>query len=98
MDEPNSTLIPVRVTPSAKKNLLHGLIGREWQVKISAPPTKGKANEALLEYLCSILGKQKNELSLIKGIKSRHKLIRVSGVSAAEIETQLAALASTKHP
>lgn len=68
--------INVRVIPKAKKNDVvktdSGL-----KVYLTAPPQEGKANKALLEILAERLHLRKSDLSIIKGKKSKDKIIRI---------------------
>ena len=81
--------ISVRVHPNAKKSELIGLSDGVWQVKIAAPPAKGKANTALIALLSQALGVGKSKLSIIKDHTSRSKVIAIDGLSEEEITKQL---------
>jgi uncharacterized protein (TIGR00251 family) len=92
----DKTVLPVHVTPSAKKNAVTVFKENEWHIKIAAPPIDGNANDKLIEFLSSVLDLRKNALFIIKGQTSRRKLVRVESMSSAEIETRLSALVSHK--
>ena len=68
--------INVRVIPRAKKNDVIEFAGG-FKVYLTVPPAEGKANRALLEVLARHLNLKKSQLSIIKGEKSRNKVIRV---------------------
>jgi uncharacterized protein (TIGR00251 family) len=77
-----SAILPVRVTPrSAKPGIggwRAGADGREeLEVRVSAAPTDGAANEAVLKLLAQSLGVSRSELAIIAGETSRHKRITV---------------------
>ncbi len=82
-------LIAVRVHPNARKSELVGVTDGVWQVKVAAPPVKGKANAELLALLSEVLGVGKSNLSLVKGHTSRSKFIAVDGLSEEEITKRL---------
>ena len=68
----------VRATPNARSNEIIGweedpLAGRILRVRIAAPPTEGKANEALRAFLAQSLGLPKSRVTLEKGGQSRYK-------------------------
>lgn len=84
-------LISVRVHPNAKKSGLSGSLDGVWQIKVAAPPVKGKANAELLALLSKVLGVGKSNLSIAKGHTSRSKVITVDGLSEAEIMKRLSA-------
>jgi len=81
--------ISVRVHPNASKSEIAGLSDGVWQVKVSAPPVKGKANMALIALLDEVLGVGKNRLSIVKGNTSRNKLIAVAGLGDEEVMKRL---------
>jgi len=71
-----SSPIKVRVIPGAGRNEIkkteHGL-----KAYLTAPPVGGKANKALLKLLAAYFNLKKSRLSVLKGAKSRNKVIRV---------------------
>ena len=70
--------INVRVIPNARKNKMIEEQGR-YKVYLSAPPLEGKANKALIKFLSEHFGVKKNQVKLIKGEKSRNKIIEIRG-------------------
>lgn len=76
-------LLIVRVTPQSSKNALEGWIlhkGEEvLKMRVTAPPAKGKANEAVLHLLADTLGIPKSRLTLINGPTCRRKVIKIEG-------------------
>jgi len=69
--------IQVRVIPRAKKNRVEKF-GNGFKAYLSAPPAEGKANKVLLEALAGHLKVKKSQLRIIRGRKSRDKIIGVS--------------------
>ena len=49
------------------------------KVKINAPPVDGKANEACIKLIAETLGIAKANVRIVSGLKSRTKLVEVSG-------------------
>jgi len=80
-----SNWLPVKVTPNASRNEIIGLAEGVLQVKIAAPPTKGKANKELTAFLSQALGVKKSSLSIVKGQTSRNKVIAIEGLSRDDI-------------
>ncbi len=71
--------IHVRATPNSKVSEVVGweddpLAGRVLRVRVAAPPTEGKANAALRDYLAKTLGLPKAAVVLEKGGGSRFKV------------------------
>lgn len=84
--------IAVRVQPGARRNaLLQRLASGEWKLAVSAPPEDGRANEAVVELLATLLGVKRRQLAVARGTSSRSKVIEVEGVEAAEVERRLEA-------
>ena len=88
-----SERITVQVQPNAHRNKVVSFNDSVLHIKIAAPPIKGKANRELLEYLGRMLGIAKSNLAIEKGLASRRKLIKISGLTqdqiVAKIESQL---------
>jgi len=86
-----SNWLQVRVTPNASRNEITGFIDGVLQVKIAAPPVKGKANNELTAFLSRALGVKKSFLSIVKGQTSRNKVIAIEGMSHNDIIRRLIA-------
>lgn len=82
-------IISVRLYPNAIKNELIGLSHGVWQVRVAAPPVKGKANKELISFLSKVLGVGKSSVSIAQGHTSRNKLIAVDGLTQQEIMKRL---------
>jgi uncharacterized protein (TIGR00251 family) len=81
--------LAIRVTPNAGRNEITGWRDGVLQVKIAAPPDKGKANKELIDFLSQALGVKKYAISIIKGQTSRNKVIAIEGTSREEIINKL---------
>lgn len=84
-----SSRLLLKVTPNASRNEITGLIDGVLQVKIAAPPVKGKANKELTAFLSQALGVKKSSLSIVKGQTSRNKVIAIEGLSRDDIISRL---------
>jgi len=60
-------------------------------VRVRAPATSGRANDAVLTLLSKELGVPATALTLTGGASSRDKRVRIAGLSARELEKRLAA-------
>ncbi|MFH1386684.1 MAG: DUF167 domain-containing protein [bacterium] len=69
--------LSVRVFPNAKQNKF---IQEENRLKVylTVPPIEGKANKALIEFLAEHFQTKRNRIKIIKGEKSRDKVVEVS--------------------
>ena len=69
-------VIKVRVIPNAKKNDVSEEVG-QLKVHVKAPAFGGKANKALIGVLAEFFNVKKNDVKIIRGEKSREKVIEV---------------------
>ena len=81
--------ISVRVHPNAARNEVTGVIDGIYQVRVSAPPVKGKANKELVAYLSRFLGVSKSQIDIIKGHTTRKKIIAIDGLTQEDITKRL---------
>jgi len=81
--------LEVKVTPNAGRSEITGWKDGALQLKIAAPPEKGKANKELVDFLSRALGVRKSAVSIVTGWTSRNKTIAVEGMSREEIITRV---------
>jgi len=70
-------ILIVKIIPNASKNSLEGFQEGILKIKIQASPDKGKANEALVEFLAETLEVPKREIRILSGHTSRLKKIDI---------------------
>jgi uncharacterized protein (TIGR00251 family) len=75
--------VEIKALPGAPKSEFAGQAGGRLRVRIAAAPEDGKANEELRRFVAKALGCPRNEVSLIRGEKSR---IKTLGFPAAYLE------------
>ena len=82
--------LQIRVRPRAGRNTIE--IGDDGQVtvRVTAAPERGRANEAVVEILAKKLGVSKSSVTLVRGITSRDKVVRIDGVTDREVRGRLA--------
>ena len=79
----------VRLTPRGGADRIEGVSeSGALLARVAAPPVEGAANAALLRLLAKELGVARGRLSLVSGDASRHKLVAVEGVSAADVSSR----------
>ncbi len=74
-------LLKVRVQPRAHRDEIAGRHGDSLKIRITAPPTEGKANAHLAALLAKELGIPKPNAGIEKGAKGRLKTLRLAGAS-----------------
>ncbi|MBA7587986.1 hypothetical protein ES708_30034 [subsurface metagenome] len=85
----SGTRISVRVHPNAGRDEVLGFADGVLQVKIAAPPIKGKANERLVAFLSRLLSVSKSRVNITRGHTSRSKLITINDLSREDIIERL---------
>ncbi len=60
--------------------------GDELVIEVTSPPQEGKANTEIVKALKKLTG---HEVEIVKGLKSRKKLIMIVGSTPADIERVL---------
>jgi len=58
--------------------------GLKVEVALAAPPAEGAANAELIEILARVLAVPKSALRLTLGKSSKHKVVEVTGLDAAD--------------
>jgi len=82
-------LLQVKAQPRASRNEIGEVLGNELKIKLAAPPVDSAANELLVKFLTEVLGCQRVAVQLVRGQRSRHKIIAVHGMEAAMILLKL---------
>ena len=81
--------IRVKVQPKASRDQILGFREDVLQVRVTAPPERGKANEALVELLAAVLKVSKSSVRVLKGHTSRDKWIAVDDLSPDDLHRRL---------
>ena len=77
MDKSETSLtIEVKVTPRAKKSALKKT-GAGYRAWVQAAPDKGKANKELIKLMADYFSLPPSQIRIIRGEKSRSKLLIV---------------------
>jgi len=72
-----------------------GIRGGRLVVRVAAAPVDNAANEALIVFLAKALRVPIRTITIVKGARSRTKRIAIAGLTAADLESRLAAVAQT---
>lgn len=70
-------VITVKVVPRASRSEVVGEVDGVLKVRIAAPPVDGAANEELIKVLAKKFGVAKSKVSVVSGLSSRNKRVRV---------------------
>ena len=74
-------LLTVHVQPGARRTEVAGLHGNALKIRLAAPPLEGKANAKLVEFLAAAFSVPERAVRLVRGEKSREKVVEISGSS-----------------
>ena len=81
----------VRVQPRASRTAITGVLGDEiLKIALAAPPVEGRANEALVWFFAELFDVPPSAIEIVSGGQSRNKVVRVAGVSVAQVRAKLA--------
>jgi uncharacterized protein (TIGR00251 family) len=89
---PNGAVLPVLAQPGAKRNAILGVRAGALRVAVTAPPDKGKANQAIQALLADALGCRAGQIALLFGATSRQKRFLFEGMTALDLTDRLASL------
>jgi uncharacterized protein (TIGR00251 family) len=64
-------------------------MGDALKLTLSAPPLDGRANLAVVEFFSEIFSVPRAAVQVVAGARSRNKVIRVAGRTAAELQQRL---------
>ena len=81
----------VRVQPKASRNLVDGYEEGTLRLRVTAPPTEGKANAGVIALLAKTLGVSKSKLQIIRGYGSRDKVVSVDTLTEQEVRRRIEA-------
>jgi uncharacterized protein (TIGR00251 family) len=84
-------ILPIKAIPNAPRTEVVGWLGDALKVKLHAPPLEGRANDELCEFLATTLSLSRRAVTVVRGDKSSHKLIRIAGLTSAEVKKKLGA-------
>ena len=66
------------IQPKSREDRVAGLIGDSLKIKITAPPTDGKANRHLIKFLSKQFQVKQRAITIVSGATSRQKRLCIS--------------------
>ncbi|KAA8546979.1 hypothetical protein F0562_003408 [Nyssa sinensis] len=82
---PSSVAITIHAKPGSKLATITDFNDEALGVQIDAPAKDGEANAALLDYISSVVGVKRRQVSIGSGSKSRDKIVIVEEVSLQSV-------------
>ena len=81
----DGVLVDIEVSPNSNKFIISAY--NEWrneiQVRITSIPQKGKANQEIIKEFSKLTNQ---DVEIVSGQKSRHKILKVYGISKKDFE------------
>jgi uncharacterized protein len=77
--------IGIRLTPRAATNEIVGVRDGVLWARVTAAPERGRANAALCRLLAKRVGVGVRDVSVARGLASRTKVVRVNGMTRADL-------------
>jgi len=75
-----SARLKVKVVPGSSRDGIVGWLGDALKIKVTAPPEKGRANEAVVAMLADRLGLATDAITVVSGHSSPSKVITITGM------------------
>ena len=85
----DGVLLSVKLQPRASANEIGEALGNELRIKVTAPPVAAAANEALLKVLAQQLHCPRNRVDIVRGHTSRHKVLKLYGITPEDVAAKL---------
>ncbi|KAL4644053.1 uncharacterized protein LOC142623833 [Castanea sativa] len=82
---PSSVAITIHAKPGSKSSSITDISDEAVGVQIDAPARDGEANAALLDFISSVLGVKRRQVSVGSGSKSRDKVVIVEEVTLQSV-------------
>lgn len=98
VESKNGVLLAVHVQPGAGSTAAVGRHGDALKVRIGAPPTGGRANKALVEFVAKEFGLSASAVEIVSGDAARAKRVRLGELDLATAAQHLERILGTiKH-
>ncbi len=85
VEDKDGVILPVRIQPRSSKNEIVGEYNGVLKIKLTSPPVEGEANRRCIEFLAKRLKIGKSQIEIIKGGRSRDKMIKIIGLRKADV-------------
>jgi len=72
-------IIQLKVQPRASREKVVKVSSEEYKVYTTKPALDGKANKAIIELLAEFLGVKRYNIKMIRGEKTRNKIVEIRG-------------------
>jgi uncharacterized protein len=84
-----NTDLRVRLQPRARREEVVGERAGAFVIRVTAPPVDGRANAALCAFVARAAGVAPSRVSVVRGLSSRDKVVRVEGADEMALKRAL---------
>jgi uncharacterized protein (TIGR00251 family) len=91
-DSMSGCILELKIIPNAPRNEIVGWLGKALKVRVHAPALEGRANDELLAFLAQQLDVARRDVTILRGGKSRQKVVQIAGIDAEELKSRLPSL------
>jgi uncharacterized protein len=81
-----ATMLAVHIQPGAGRTEVVGRHGDALKIRVAAPPTGNRANDAVIELVTKEFALKKGDVSVTSGATSREKRLQLTGVELRAAE------------
>ena len=90
-ESPEGVVLTLKVIPRSSVNAVAGPQADALKLKVTAPPVDSAANAEVVRFLAEVLEVPRGAVQLLRGATSRHKQVRVVGLTAAQVQQRFIA-------
>lgn len=83
----SSITVEVHVQPKSSRDEITSVEVERIKIKVTATPEGGKANERVREVIAKALNTSKSNVEIVRGEKSRVKILRIWGIGQGEYDS-----------
>ncbi len=83
-EKDGALIFAVRVVPRASRSEVVGFRDGALKVRIASPPVDGAANAELIKVLAKQFNISKSAVEILKGLTSKTKQIKISGLKSSD--------------
>lgn len=76
----------LQIQPRASKDEIASFTGDALKIRLTSPPVEDRANKQCVEFLTKLLGLRRSQFDLIRGRRSKRKVVRITGISLQEAD------------
>jgi uncharacterized protein (TIGR00251 family) len=82
------------VAPRSSRTRVVDVFDNRLKIQLTAPPVDGQANQALVDFLAKTLDVARAQITVVGGLSSRRKTVRVEAVNPQLIVLRLSPVRS----